>query len=203
MTPTLDTSVRAEGQKVSDADNLIGLLSKVGLGDAAAFDKLYRITSPKLRAVALRILRDRAIAEDVLQDSYARIWSGARSFDSRRGSAHSWMAAIVRHKSIDTLRIHATSRRISDENLNNANEADPETPYTALSRFQQAKRLSFCLETLDPSKRQLVQLAYLEEISRSELSARFERPEGTIKTWLRRTLVRLKVCLNDENHGQI
>lgn len=170
------------------------LLRSVAFGDGAAFSKLYQLTAPKLFAVAVRILRNREAAEDVLQDCYVRVWDRARDFDPNVAAPVTWMVAIVRNRSLDELR-RRNSRAIEDvSEIENLESAD-EHPLEALGRQEEVERLMRCLEGLEPERRQMVRLAYLDGLSRDELAKRFGRPEGTIKTWLHRSLAKLKGCL--------
>ena len=110
-----------------DRDGLATLLAAVAAGDKSAFAKLYGMTSRKLYGVALRILRDRGAAEDIVQEVYFRIWRNAASFDVKLASPIAWMASIVRHCAIDTLRKHKLETvDVDDESTRiAANEPDP------------------------------------------------------------------------------
>lgn len=177
----------------AEAGDLAQLLQKVARGDDAAFKTLYHATAPKLFAIALRILHDRDRAQDILQESYARIWERAGEFNPRLASPRTWMSVIVRNKAIDDLRSQNTISRtppgVSEP------EIEVGTQFAHVSQSQEAARLRHCLQTLEPEKRALVELAYFKGLSRSELGERFGRPEGTIKTWLRKSLATLKTCL--------
>ena len=170
------------------------LLAGVGRADEAAFAELYQITSAKLLAVALRILRNREQAEEVLQECYFRIWERASDFDPAIAQPMTWMAAIVRNRSLDEVRRRG-GRTFTDEREIEDLESEDEHPLEAMGRREDVQRLLMCLEGLEPEKRQIVRLAYLEGMSRDALAKRFNRPEGTIKTWLHRSLAQLKGCL--------
>lgn len=179
----------------SSRQELEELLAGVARGDEAAFAELYQATAAKLYAVALRILRSKEAAEDVLQDSYFKVWERARDFDASIAAPGTWMAAIVRNRALDEIRRRAARPQADVAALDDLESGD-EDPVEALGRREDIVRLLRCLEGLEPDKRQMVRLAYLDGMSREALAKRFARPEGTIKTWLHRSLARLKECLD-------
>lgn len=170
------------------------LLAGVARGDEAAFAELYQATSAKLFGVALRILRSREAAEDVVQDAYFKVWERARDFDPTIAAPVTWLAAIVRNRALDELR-RRSARPASDVSELDELASDDEHPVEIIGRREDVERLLRCLEGLEPDKRQMVRLAYLDGMSREALAKRFDRPEGTIKTWLYRSLAMLKGCL--------
>jgi RNA polymerase sigma-70 factor (ECF subfamily) len=178
----------------SSRQKLDKLLEGVAAGDEASFAELYQATSAKLFAVALRILRSREAAEEVLQESYFRVWERAKDFKPEIASPITWMAAIVRNRSLDEVR-RRVARPFADDAEIEDIESEDEHPLEALGRKEDVERLLRCLERLEPEKKQIVRLAYLDGISREALAKRFNRPEGTIKTWLHRSLAQLRDCL--------
>jgi len=178
----------------SSRQQLDRLLTGVAEGDEAAFAELYQATSAKLYAVALRILRSREAAEDVVQDSFFKIWERARDFKPELASPVTWMAAIVRNRALDEVR-RRSARPAADVAELDEIESDDAHPLEVLGLREDLQRLERCLDGLEPEKKQMVRLAYLDGMSREELARRFERPEGTIKTWLHRSLAVLKGCL--------
>lgn len=170
------------------------LIAGVARGDEAAFAELYQATSSKLYAIALRILRSREVAEDVVQDSYFKVWERARDYKSEIATPITWMAAIVRNRALDEVRRRAV-RPAADVSELDELASDDEHPVETIGRQEDVARLMRCLEGLEPEKRQMVRLAYLDGLSREALAKRFDRPEGTIKTWLHRSLALLKGCL--------
>jgi RNA polymerase sigma-70 factor (ECF subfamily) len=178
----------------SSRQQLDELVAGVARGDETAFAELYQATAPKLYAIALRILRSKEAAEDVVQDCYFKVWERARDFDPTIAAPVTWMAAIVRNRALDEVRKWA-ARPQADVSALDDIESDDEHPVEVLGRREDVERLRRCLEGLDPDKRQMVRLAYLDGLSREALAKRFERPEGTIKTWLHRSLAQLKGCL--------
>jgi RNA polymerase sigma-70 factor (ECF subfamily) len=171
------------------------LLDRVAAGDRAAFAALYAATSAKLFGIVLRILRDRSLAEDVLQDAFLRVWRNAGRYEPQSGRPVTWLAAIARNAAIDVVRqqrVHAT-RHLDDGDEALAHMADP-----AAGALDPADRegLRTCLAELEDEQRACVLLAYLDGWSREDLAERFARPVGTIKTWLHRSLARLRECLD-------
>jgi len=185
-----------------DPAALRALLADVALGDAAAFRMLYDRTSPKLFGFALRILHRRELAEDVLQESFAAIWHSARDYRSHLSAPMTWMATIVRNKAFDALRgaDHAVEIDGNDFDAAVLNAlADPgATPIEALQMSRDAKALAACMSELDSVHRQVVGMAFFHDLSHSELAHQLALPIGTVKTWIRRSLERLRTCLGKQ-----
>lgn len=176
------------------SNDLVVLLQRVGANDRAAFGELYSATSAKLYGIVLRILKRRDIADEILQDVYVRIWEHAADFQPGRASPITWMATIARNRALDQVR-KAVPVSIEDmpEGFDPASN-DP-LPLESLTASQDGQRLNRCLDGLEAEKREIVVLAYLDGLSREELSNRFGKPVATIKTWLHRSLAQLKDCL--------
>lgn len=170
------------------------LLAAVSRGDRAAFKELYDRTASKLLGVVLRIVRDRALAEEVLQDAYVKIWQNAATYAPGLARPMTWMIAIARHRAIDVIRKSREVLPGPDENGRDWLEsvARPEDPEATLV---DRDGLGRCLDRLETPQRDCIVLAYCHGYSREELAARFERPVNTIKTWLHRSLGALKACL--------
>ncbi len=173
---------------------LENLLSAVAGGDEAAFAELYQATASKLLGVALRILRNREVSEEVLQEAFFKVWERAGDYNPAIAAPVTWMAAIVRNRALDEARRRVV-RPTGDESELEQLESGDEHPIAALERAEDVERLLRCLDGLEPEKREMVRLAYLDGMSREALAKRFDRPEGTIKTWLHRSLAQLKGCL--------
>ncbi len=169
------------------------LISAVARGDAIAFDALYEKAAPKLFGLILRMVRDRPMAEDVLQDAFMRIWTKAATYSPDAGDPMAWMASIARHRAIDYLRARPIARTGGggyDNWLENV--ADP---LDGAGRMMDAALLRHCLGTLDDTSRACVVQAYCEGFSGQELAERYGRPVNTIKSQLRRALAALKDCV--------
>jgi RNA polymerase sigma-70 factor (ECF subfamily) len=164
------------------------LLRASAAGDRAAFERLYQVTSPQLFGLALRMARRRDLAEEIVQETYLAAWRHASRFDEQRGTALAWLAVILRNEAFDRL------RRLKREIL----VADPPEgePDAAPDLGGYAPRdLARCLEELDEGPRRSLLLAYYEGLSMAEVAERARAPIGTVKSWIRRGLMRLKGCL--------
>lgn len=174
--------------------DLSRLLTSAADGDRSAFARLYEATAPKLYGVAFRILRRSDLAEEAVQDAYVRIWRKASDFDPARASAIAWMSAITRNRALDVARLR---REVPlDDAPDQADVAfDALDPEAEAELSDELRRLAGCLDELDEAPRAAVLLAYRSGWTREELAARFDRPVGTVKTWLRRSLMSLRSCL--------
>jgi RNA polymerase sigma-70 factor, ECF subfamily len=174
---------------------LAAALVRVAAGDRAALRMVYQDTSAKLFGVVLRILNDRSEAEDVLQDVYVTVWRKAATFDPARASPITWMVAIARNRAIDRLRATTMSRRM--EPLDAADAVADPAP-AAVERVelaQQHRRLAGCLEELEARQSKAIRAAFLDGSTYEELAARMSVPLGTMKSWIRRGLLKLRACL--------
>lgn len=175
-------------------ERLASLLSRTALGDRRAFAELYAATRAQLFAVSLRIVREQGLAEEVLQDSFVSIWSHAADYAAAKSAPTTWMTAIVRNRSLDVVRRtreepdidDALSANLVDESANPAADAQ---------RRAEAHTLRRCMEELEPEQRQSIALAFDHGLSHSELAAHLRRPLGTVKTHIRRGLLRLRDCI--------
>lgn len=173
---------------------LVWLVAAVAKGDAAAFEQLYTATRAKLFGVLLRILGRFDLAEEVMQETYLKIWKTAGTFDPELASPITWMVAIARNRAIDIVRKRT---EISIEEEPGAMEVAAETPPPLGRRemTEELKRLFFCLGKLDPEKQRIVLLAYYSGWSREQLARKLDIPVNTIKTWLRRSLLEIRECM--------
>jgi RNA polymerase sigma-70 factor, ECF subfamily len=173
---------------------LVWLLAAVAKADHAAFERLYAATRAKLYGVVLRILRRKDLAEEVMQETYLKIWNSAGLFDPASSSPITWMVTIARNRAIDLLRKKTElSIEEDDEAMNTAAEAPD--PLAGREMTDDLKRLLACLGGLEEERRRLVLLAYYNSYSRERLAGEFDKPVNTIKTWLRRSLMEIRECL--------
>ena len=180
------------------------LLSRTGLGDRAAFARLYERTSGHLFAVVLRIQRDRAMAEDLLQEVYVSVWKAAAGFDAARSQPLTWLTHIARNRAIDSLRRAQAQPRTDslsvgdDDDRPDPHEAlasDDPGPLDLLGQASDRRQLSHCMDHLTPPQRQSVALAFFDGLSHAEVAEQLREPLGTVKSWVRRALQTLKGCL--------
>ena len=179
----------------SDARSLLAAaIAKVAAGERAALQTTYRLTSAKLFGVCLRILSERAEAEDVLQEVYLTVWRKAADFDPSRASPMTWLIAIARNRSIDRLRARGARRT---ETLEAAAEVADTAPSaeSALEDTQQHARLRACLSGLAEHEQNALRGAFFDGNTYDELAARMSVPLGTMKSWIRRAMIKLKACL--------
>jgi RNA polymerase sigma-70 factor, ECF subfamily len=169
------------------------LIVRVSLRDRVAFDALYRQTSAKLFGVCLRVLSDRNEAEEALQEVYVKIWTKADRFAVSELSPISWLVAIARNHSIDRLRQRRKPTVDLDAALDVADpDPDPETQVVAGAEYG---RIQGCMGELEADRAAAVQGAYLKGESYAELAERYKVPLNTMRTWLRRSLLKLRECL--------
>ena len=183
------------------------LLARAGLGDRVAFATLYEQTSSHLFAVVLRIQRDRAQAEDILQEVYVNVWRGASSFDAAQSQPLTWLTRIARNRAIDSLRRSRTQPQTqSPATLAAGADAEDDSVYDTvadsapgpldlLGRAAEARSLETCMEKLSALQRQSIALAFFHGLSHAEVAAQLRQPLGTVKSWVRRALQSLKACL--------
>lgn len=170
-------------------------LARIPGGDRAALQTVYRLTSAKLFGVCLRILGERGEAEDVLQEVYVTVWRKAANFDVSRASPMTWLIAIARNRAIDRLR--ATRRSRNMDPIDAATDiADAATGAdSAMESVQEYARLHVCLEGLASHERAALRGAFFDGNTYEDLAARMKVPLGTMKSWIRRAMIKLKACL--------
>jgi RNA polymerase sigma factor (sigma-70 family) len=182
---------------------LMDLLARTALADQRAFAELYNLTSAHLYAVALRILRQSASAEEVLQESFVNIWHHAGSYVATRSQPLTWLTSIVRNRCLDQLRRReADTVTIDDEDEGMTLPDAGPTPLEMLVSGADARAVKTCVETLESGQKQAVALAFYRGLSHAELAAHLREPLGTVKSWVRRGLERLKACLDAAGVGR-
>ena len=157
-------------------------------GDQRALRQLYEQDSSHLLGVALRITRDKALAEDVVHDAFIKIWRGAGSFDPSRGSARGWVFTVTRHLALNVVR-----NRYREVPLEEQHEQ-----LTSSENFEFSARtgqVHTCLEQLDPARRTCILHAYVDGYSHSEIALKLGTPLGTVKAWIKRSLAALRECM--------
>ncbi len=178
-----------------DQDEPGRLLVATASGDSAAFEQLYRSTSSRLFGVCLRIIPHRSEAEDVLQEVFANVWRKAAQFDPARASGVAWLTMMARNKAIDHLRASRNSRQsVPIENAEDIAGTAPDAQ-AAVEAAIEGRQLDVCLGELEAPRRQLIRIAFFEGSTYEELAQRSGTPLGTVKSWIRRSLAKLKACL--------
>lgn len=170
------------------------LILRVALRDRRAFDTLYSATSAKLFGTCLRILKDRTEAEDAVQEVFVKIWLKADRFAVTGQSPMSWLIAIARHQAIDRLRARGEASAALDEGALEIGDPQP-GPEARTVAAGERRQLDGCLGELERDRAEAVRAAYMDGDSYADLAARHAVPLNTMRTWLRRSLMRLKECL--------
>jgi RNA polymerase sigma-70 factor (ECF subfamily) len=173
---------------------LVWLLGAVANGDKAAFERLYGATRAKLYGVLLRILGRPELAEEVMQETYLKVWKMADKFDPAQASPITWMVAIARNRAIDIVRKRGEASIEEEPDAQNVASESP-APLARREMTEELRRLLSCLGKLDPEKQRIVLLAYYSGWSREQLSTKLDIPVNTIKTWLRRSLLEIRECM--------
>jgi RNA polymerase sigma-70 factor (ECF subfamily) len=191
MRPEAATSMSIQTTPSQDISDLI---ARCALRDRAAFRVLYERTSAKLFGVTLRILKDRSEAEEAIQEVYVKVWQRADRYVAGNTSPISWLVAVARNHALDILR----ARRPVSEDIDVALEIPDggPSPERAVQDSQDRGRINHCLGTLEPDRADAVRGAYLDGYSYEELASRYAVPINTMRTWLRRSLIKLKDCLS-------
>ena len=178
-----------------DRERLSDCLSGTARGDRACFEDLYLRTSSKLFGICLRILHERNEAEEVLQDVFLTIWRKASQYDAQRANPITWLAMIARNKAIDRLRASRVERASLPIEIA-GDPADDGLDASALAdAAHEGRRLHDCLDELTGEQGRVIRVAFFEGCTYEDIARRTTTPIGTIKSWIRRGLLKLKDCL--------
>lgn len=183
-----------------DTQQLKTWLAAIANKDAEAFRSLYDTTSAKLFGFCLRILVKRELAEEVLQESFISVWHNAGTYQPRLAAPMTWMTTIVRNKAFDLLRRSDHTVEIDaetfDKDVMDAMESTAPNPFETLQLTAEAEALATCMSRLDSAHRQAIALSFYHDLSHSEVATHLTLPIGTVKTWIRRGLEKLRHCLH-------
>jgi RNA polymerase sigma-70 factor (ECF subfamily) len=178
-----------------DAAEVEALLGRCALGESAALATLYQRVAPTLLGVLMRMLKRRDVAEDVLQDVFVKVWQQAKQFDGSRGRPMAWLVSIARYRAIDVQRSGRPVVALTDLELErepNLQLPDPGEGATALGLGAALLR---CLEEIAAPQRNCLVLAYQEGLTHGEIARAVGQPLGTVKSWVRRSLLSLRRCI--------
>lgn len=171
-------------------ESLVDLLEQSGRGDCGAFRRLHARTAGPLLPCALRIVRNRELSEEILQESFMAIWRQAGRYDGARAAPLTWMSTIVRNKAIDHLRSNRLRNALTDREWDEAaweSRSDPrDDPCDLAERGQRRRAIQIGLTTLEAAQRTAFELAFYDDLSHAEVALKMALPLGTIKTWIRR-----------------
>ncbi|WP_246777276.1 sigma-70 family RNA polymerase sigma factor [Microvirga sp. VF16] len=186
--------MRAPRPETVPASELDEALRRCAQGDQGALRQIYDTESARMLGVALRLLRRRALAEEAVHDAFVQIWRRAVSFDPARGQARAWLYAILRHRALNILRDEGRTE-FAEDGEPVALPSEDEDAEAKVIRLSETSALRRCLERLKPVRRQAIVLAYTDGLSHRELARRLGVPVGTAKSWIRRSLLVLRDCL--------
>lgn len=174
-------------------------LSACSRGNKQALQSIYLQESHRMLGVALRIVRRRQAAEDVLHDAFLKIWTRAGSFDGARGTGRGWIYSIVRNQALNMIRESEREVDVSAEALSELESAESLRLASQMADAFELQvdigRLHDCLAHLDVPKRNSILYAYVDGCSHSEISERLQSPLGTVKAWIKRGMSALKECM--------
>lgn len=171
------------------------LLARVANGDRKALGTLFSVDAGRLIAVARRIVRRRELAEEVVQESFVAAWRHATRFDPARGRARAWLTTIVRNRALNLVRDGGRVDLAAPEDLDAYRDKE-DSAGAAYDTLAQGEALRRCLDALEPVRRRSVLLSYVEGYSHGEIAAELRVPVGTVKAWIRRSVVALQECLS-------
>jgi RNA polymerase sigma-70 factor (ECF subfamily) len=163
-------------------------LAACARGERSALRDLYVQEGPRLLGVAKRLVRDTALAEDIVHEAFIKIWNGAAGFDPARGSARGWMFSVTRHLALNLLRDQSRETSLGAEH-ETAADVD------AFEAQAHSARINRCLEQLDPQRRRCILHAYVDGYSHAQIATRLDTPLGTVKAWIKRSLNALRECM--------
>lgn len=174
-------------------------LAACARGEQQALQDLYQQESARLLGVAKRIARDNALAEDIVHDAFIKIWTRAASFDPARGSARGWIFIVTRHLALNFMRDNAREVQVSEYSEMALHDlASMQTSSGNVDSFDyraRSGRIYVCLEQLEPARRNCILHAYVDGYSHSQISQKLGTPLGTVKAWIKRSLVVLRECM--------
>ncbi len=174
--------------------SLADALARCARGEQQALRQIYDSEAPTMIGIAMRVLRRRDMAEECVHDAFLRIYQKADSFDPARGSPRAWIYTIVRNRALNIVRGEARTDLVDDFEPIGLTD-DSENPEDAMLRLSDARSLKRCLETLAPVRRKILLLAYMHGLTHGEIAGKIGMPLGTVKSWIRRSLLSLRECL--------
>jgi RNA polymerase sigma-70 factor (ECF subfamily) len=188
---------------MAEAEELTVLLEATARGDERAFAALYRACSPHLYGLLLRMLQRRDWAEEALQDCFIKIWQKAETYERGKGAPLTWLMTVARYRALDLLRMRRPEVEMPEDEdgqeISSLIFADEtQDPEARASEGQGIERMRLCLQDLPREQREAVLLAYYEGYTHQELAVAMRAPLGTVKSWVRRGLARLRECLDEQ-----
>lgn len=182
---------------MADQDRDLHCLRRVQSGDSGALAELYDRYTPLLYPVVRRILKSTAESEDALQDAWVQVWKRSHSYDPKRGTVAAWLLTVARTRALDRYR-SAASRGRAESQVDPTASPPPADPSNVAAQSALGERVRAALTQLQPQQRQVLEIAYFEGLSQSAIASRLSAPLGTVKSWTRQGLMRLKELLPQE-----
>jgi RNA polymerase sigma factor (sigma-70 family) len=164
-------------------------------GDQQALQRIYAQDGKRLLGVALRIVRQRALAEDVVHDAFVQIWRKAASFDAARGEGRGWIYSIVRYQALNLVRDRQHEVYTDEDTVEALDAAQEHNAHDPYETSVNLGKLDHCLSHLDDTKRHCLVYAYVDGCSHSEIATRMKSPVGSVKAWIKRGLAALRECM--------
>ncbi len=185
---------------MDDRDEVSQLLSRIALRDAKAFESLYRLVVGRLMAVAMRVAQDRAVAEDVVQEVFVTVWNQSAVAAPGQHLTLAWLCVVTRNRTIDLLRKRKPEQPLHWQDENGEEQShdiqdESGSPMAQLLAHEDGAQLAHCMDTLEPEPKRALLLAFYDGLTHPEIALRMQRPLGTVKAWTRRSLMRLKGCM--------
>ncbi len=174
------------------AAELAALLPRCADGDRVALRRIYDLQAPRLKAIALRITGSPMMAEDVLHDVFLRVWQEAGRYDPTRGTPRAWLTALTRYRALDLRR--RAGRELATPDHPDAIDDAPDAVARLLASAD-GRALQHCLTALEPNRRRMITLAFIDGRSHADIAATLDIPLGTVKSTIRRALTALKRCM--------
>jgi RNA polymerase sigma-70 factor (ECF subfamily) len=169
------------------------LLSRLLQRDVSAFEQLYDRHSRLVYGLVLRILQQASTSEEVVQDVFLQLWRNADQYDSSRGPFVPWLCTMARNRALDQLRLKSERQRRREDQPEELPSVVVAPDYEkAFDEKRRAERVRILMASLTPQQKKAIELAYFEGLSHSEIAARLKEPLGTVKSWIRNGLLRLK-----------
>jgi RNA polymerase sigma-70 factor, ECF subfamily len=195
----MNKSVATDSRDALNAE-LEHLLARTALRDKKAFARLYELTSPRLFGALLQLIRNRAVAEEILQECFIRIWQHAGTYMSLKSQPMTWMTSIVRNRALDYLRAQKNANSVPDDAEERVLDIADETPgiLAEMLAADEAQSLRDCMSALDANQRKSIAAAFYRGLTHDEVAAELGMALGTVKSWIRRGLERLKRCIDGQ-----
>lgn len=180
----------------SNETQLESLIARCALSDRQALSQLYLVSAPKLYGIGLRILQDNALVEDAMQEAYFKIWEKASTYQRELGQPLTWMNIIMRRQCIDLLRRQKSRVTSSNESVcPDTLASDQDGPYIRTVRSESRELLAVCMARLEKRQQDVISELYVQGSTQEEVANRLKIPVGTVKTWCRRCMQKLRECI--------